>query len=144
MNAPSIHYVSLAYYILPPSILDWFELVDTNETPIVPGTDAVFTSVLHLYLDERDNRSASEQSSLRPNGFTESTQIHDFPIRDRKVILHVRRRRWLDSGGKNVLVNTYPLTANGTRYSEEFAAFLKGAFGYVASDGPFRGSVLDG
>jgi hypothetical protein len=144
MNTSSIHYISLAYCILPSSILDRFEPVDTNETPVATGTDGLFTSVLHIYLDEQDKRTESEQLFLRPNGFTEATQISDFPIRDRQAVLHVRGRRRLDSGGKNVLVNTCPLTANGTRYPEEFAAFLKGTFGYVPGDGLFRGSVLDG
>ena len=40
------------------------------------------------------------------------------------MILHVRRRRYLDENGKNVILNLYPTTAEGTRYSEEFAVFL--------------------
>ena len=62
---------------------------------------------------------------LKPNGFTEPTVIKDFPVRNRNLILHVRRRRYLDENGKNVILNLYPTTAEGTRYSEEFAVFLK-------------------
>ena len=39
---------------------------------------------------------------------TEPTTIEDFPIRNRKVVLHVRRRRWLDKEGHNVIINPYP------------------------------------
>lgn len=73
---------------------------------------------------------------LKPNGFTEPTVIKDFPVRNRNLILHVRRRRYLDENGKNVILNLYPTTAEGTRYSEEFAVFLKGADGLDASYRP--------
>ena len=55
---------------------------------------------------------------------------------DQNQILHVRRRRYLDENGKNVILNLYPTTAEGTRYSEEFAVFLKGADGLDASYRP--------
>ncbi len=97
--------------------------------------------ILHIYLDEQDNRTKA-QSSLSANGFTEATLINDFPIRDRKVVLHVRRRRWLDAEGHNVVLNVYNLATQGTRYSEEFAAFLKERLGYLPSDGTFAGVLL--
>ena len=89
---------------------------------------------MHIYLDETDNRSDEEQTTLSPNGFTEPTVVQDFPIRDRKVYLHIRRRRWLTKDGRNVLLNTYPLAAEGTRLSAEFASFLKGEDGYISRD----------
>ena len=51
--------------------------------------------------------------------------MSDFPIRDRKVILHVRRRRWIDGEGHNVVLDRYDLVADGTSYSKEFADALK-------------------
>ena len=97
--------------------------------------------ILHIYLDELDNRS-KEQQALIPNGFTEPTIINDFPIRDRKVVLHIRRHRWLDADGHNIVLNVYNLATKGTRYSEEFAAFLKERLGYLPSDSTFAGAVL--
>ena len=61
-------------------------------------------------------------AAFRPNGFTEASVVQNFPIRDRKVVLHVRRRRWINEQGKNVVQNVYPLIAKGTRYSQEFFA----------------------
>ncbi len=52
-----------------------------------------------MYLDERDNRT-DEMQDLRPNGFMEETVISDFPVRDKKKTLHIRRRRWLTPEGK--------------------------------------------
>lgn len=98
-------------FIFPENLLDYFELVCMEEKPISGeskiGLDKLYQSELHIYLDERDNRSADD-NDLHPNGFTESSQVEDFPIRDRKVLLHIRRRRWLDKDGKSVLFDTCP------------------------------------
>ncbi len=50
----------------------------------------------------------------------------NFPIRDNKVTLYVRRRKWIDRTTHQIICNTLELTANGTRHSKEFASFLKG------------------
>ena len=128
---------ALAYIILPTSILDWFSLVRVEEQQSnkKPSRDSVWSGIeLHIYLDEKDNRSETEQTTLFANGFTEPTIVQDFPIRDHKVYLHIRRRRWLTQEGKNVLLSTYPLAAEGTRLSAEFASFLKGEDGHISCD----------
>lgn len=51
------------------------------------------------------------------------------------VLLHIRRRRCIDENGHNVIIKTYPLVAEGTRYSPEFAAFLKEAVGHNTDNG---------
>lgn len=89
--------------------------------------------VLYTYLDERDNRTEDTQE-YRPNGFTEESVFSDFPVRDKKYVLHVRRRRWLTPEGKSVIMNVYPLAAADTRYSAEFAAFFKESLGYDPGD----------
>lgn len=96
--------------------------------------DILYSSSLHIYLDERDNRPEDTQE-FRPNGFTEETVFNDFPVRDKKVVMHVRRRRWLTPEGKSVILNMYPLVADGTRYSAEFTAILKDCIGYDPGDG---------
>lgn len=128
------HFLS---FFLPEGILELFELVwmetqslDSRESK----KDILYTSALHIYLDERDNLPEDMQN-LRPNGFTEETIFNDFPVRDKKVVLHVRRRRWLTPEGKSVILNMYPLVADGTHYSAEFAAFLKDGIGYDPGDG---------
>ena len=131
----------LVSFILPEGILDSFDYIKAVEEPITPKQDELFKSRLHIYLDERDNRT-NEHLFLTPNGFTEATEVADFPIRDRKVMLHIRRRRWKDESGHNVILNIYPITAEGTRYSLEFAAFLKGSVGYDPGDFKALGSIL--
>ncbi len=116
----------LVRYVLPSEIVDYFNLVSIEE---VSGT-------LHLRLDEM-NIIPEEYVSLdlSANGFYEESTIKDFPLRDRKVILHVRRRRWVDTDGKSYS-RDWHLTAEGTRYSKEFAYFLKEAFGYLPDSSP--------
>ena len=109
-------------------MLDWFDFVSAKEEVAEKKKDSIYKSTLHIYLDEKDNRSAETQH-LRLNGFTEATIVKDFPVRDRNLMLHIRRRRYLDEDGKSVILSVYQATADGTRYSEEFAAFLKGTDG---------------
>ena len=87
-------------------------------------------NVLHVYLDEKNNSPADlTPLKLSPNGFYPASLVSDFPLRDRKVVLHVRRRRRVDPQGKSYS-STFNITAQGTRYSKEFASFLKEVFGY--------------
>ena len=86
---------------------------------------------VNLYLDEKDNRECMQSAhKLKANGFTEPTTIADFPLRKKKLLLHVRRRRWLDSNGHNYLIKVMDLIAPGTSLSPELAAFLKGGARY--------------
>ena len=118
--------LDLIKYVLPRELVDYFELVSINE----------IEETLHLQLDEL-NVIPSEYSTLdlSPNGFYQESTIKDFPLRDKKVVLHVRRRRWIDSEGKSYS-RDWDLTAEGTRYSKEFASFLKEAFGYLPDSSP--------
>ena len=142
MNQES-QYLSLAYMVLPSSILDWFDITSVDaDIADAPDEDG-FVGVVHIYLDESDNRDDS-QRHLRANGFTEETKVSDFPIRDKRVLLHIRRRRWLDSDGHNIIINPYPLVAQGTRYSPEFAAFLKDAYGLDPDNGEAIVKALGG
>ncbi len=118
--------LSLTRYVLPSDIIDFFDLEDIKEED----------GILHLCLDELNVIPQEYESlELKANGFYEESTIKDFPLRDRKVILHVRRRRWIDSQGKSYS-RTWDLTAEGTRYSKEFASFLKESFGYLPHTSP--------
>ena len=119
-------YKGLASYFLPDGVLEYFDVVDFAEEP-TPG-DTLYRKILHLYLDECDNRPPS-MSEAKPNGFTEERSILDFPIRGRKTILHVRRRRWTTSEGHNYIVPLESMAHEKTQYSKELALFLKTADG---------------
>ena len=135
-------YEILVRYMLPKGMLDTFEVTNVDEecTGLYDETNTEIR-ILHIYLDERDLRD-DVWHDLKPNGFTEPRVFNDFPVREYKVALHVRRRRWLTEDGKNQLLDTPALIADGTSYSIEFAAFLKEMVGYLPSDGPMRGAIL--
>ena len=82
------HFLS---FFMPEGILDFFELVwaESQSLDSRESKKDIF-GTLHMYLDERDNRK-EDQQDLRPNGFTEETVISDFPVRDRRVELRIRR-----------------------------------------------------
>lgn len=132
----------LVRYMLPKDILDSFEITGIREecTGVLDETGTEIR-ILHISLDERDLRE-KVWHDLQPNGFTEARVFNDFPLREHKVALHVRRRRWLTEDRKNQILDTLPLVAEGTSYSIEFAAFLKEMVGYLPSDGPMRGAIL--
>ena len=89
-------YIALATCILPEGMLDWFTLKDVRLTENNGKTS------IHIYLDENE-KTPDARTDLHPNGFTRESVFHDFPIRGQEVLLHVRRRRWLDSEGSNVM-----------------------------------------
>ena len=118
--------LDLIRYVLPPELVSYFDLVDIKE----------LEETLHLYMDESESVPDEYASlDLLANGFYEESTIKDFPLRDKKVVLHVRRRRWKDPQGKSYS-RKWDLTAAGTRYSKEFAYFLKEAFGYLPDTSP--------
>lgn len=142
-NSSNINTDFIISFFLPEGMIDWFEVVNIREEPNT-GTaqaDILYKSVLHIYLDERDNRSG-EEMGLKPNGFTEATLIKDYPIRNRKVLLHVRRRRYLDADHRNIILNQYPLTSDGTKVSVEFGLFFKDSDGYSSIDSSVIGKML--
>lgn len=138
----SSNYETLARFVLPVGILDYFEIIKIDEE-VTDEKDETGTviRILHIYLDERDLRE-SVWHDLQPNGFTEPRLFNDFPQREHKVLLHVRRRRWLDGNHHNVILESLPLVAEGTNYSVEFAEFLKKMVGHLPCDGPMRGALL--
>ena len=134
-------YAQLAYLMLPESMSLCYDVVNI-ELAELPKPDPLMTGWLKIYLEEKDSRSDKQKVSLKPNGFTEGRWFDDFPIRDRKVSLNVRRRRYIDAEGHNVLLNNDKLVAEGTSYSAEFGAFLKEVYGHLPGDGPHRGALI--
>lgn len=123
----------LASYVLPSHLLEYFDLVRVEERPVPEVSRmGVESGELVFHLEERDGyRSPEDGHTYRPNGFYEPSKVRDFPLRDKRVTLLIRRRRWVDEGTWKSVGNSYELTADGTRHSVEFAAFLKECFGQI-------------
>lgn len=115
-------YESLIGLLFPSDITEHFKIVHIESLP----------QVMVVHFEEKDEFHDKEGGhEYVPNGFYESSRINDFPIRDKKVTLVVKRRRWIDKSTGKSVGNKYTLTAEGTRHSKEFAAFLKGIFGQL-------------
>ena len=124
-----VHLLSLVKYILPEEILNYFDIIKIEEKP---------PKELHIYLDESSIVPVGYSTfTLSSKGFHAEALIKDFPIRDRGVMLHVRRRRWLVEETNKVVSRDWNLVAEGTRYTQSFATFLKGLIGYVPDSKPF-------
>lgn len=119
----------LATIVLPSQILDYFNIADVEQT----------ATEIYISLDEKMSPQLSQDPNYESKGFMESVNVTDFPIRDHKVILRIRRRRWTDSRtGKSFSIPIdLDIVAKGTRYSKEFGAFLKETYGEIPSDLPY-------
>lgn len=122
----------LAYLVLPKEILDNFDIVkiETDESDI----DSMSMTI---HLDERMNAYLQKSEDYESKGFMDAVRITDFPIRDHKVILVLRRRRWKNKETGETFVDRISVTESGTRYSKEFAAFLKETYGHIPDDLPY-------
>ena len=118
----SPHLLTLVQYVLPEEIFQYFEIIKIEEQ----GKE------LHIYLDEINAiPDVFSSFKLSSKGFHEEAIIKDFPIRNKACLLHVRRRRWLNEDTNKVVSREWDLTAEGTRYTQDFATFLKGLIGYL-------------
>lgn len=119
----------LARIVLPSAILDYFEIVSVEQT----------SREIHIHLDELMNPCLSCDVHFESKGFMGPVNVTDFPIRDHKVILVVRRRRWTDlrTGKSFSIPINLEIVCKGTRYSKEFGAFLKETYGDIPGDLPY-------
>ena len=119
----------LASLVLPAQILDYFLISGVEQT----------SQEIHISLDEKMNSKLSNDEHFESKGFMEAVNVTDFPIRDHKVILKIRRRRWTDlrTGKSFSIPIDLDVVAKGTRYSKEFGAFLKETYGDIPSDLPY-------
>ena len=119
----------LARIVLPTEILDYFEIVGVEQV----------SGEIHIHLDELMDAKLSRDTNFASKGFMEPVNVTDFPIRDQKVILVIRRRRWIDrrTGKSFCLPINIEVVCRGTRYSKEFGAFLKETYGDIPSDLPY-------
>ena len=119
----------LARIVLPAQILDYY---------LISGVEQI-SKEIYISLDEKMNPELSKDLHFESKGFMAAVSVTDFPIRDHKVILKIRRRRWTDlrTGKSFNIPIDLDVVAKGTRYSKEFGAFLKETYGDVPGDLPY-------
>ena len=110
------NYLDLLKLILPEFLITHFDLIKNTKNG----------EIMHLYFEEQNTPpKEAHNRSLIAHGFHKEATIQDFPLRGNRVYLHVKRRRWLDKATKEVVQRDWSLVAQGTRMTNEFAAFLK-------------------
>ena len=109
----------LARMVLPKEVLDHFIITDIEYVE----TKAYDESEMHIHLDEKMHPDLQGACFFESKGFIAPVEVTDFPIRDHKVVLVLRRRRWLDTRTGKSFILPLKITADGTRYSKEFATF---------------------
>jgi hypothetical protein len=122
MLSDNEHFNSLIKLLLPTEIFEYFEIVhlEVNEKEV------------NVHLDEQDIKPEGyKDEKLTSKGFHATALIQDFPLRDKAMFLHVRRRRWLVESTKQVISRDWDTVAKGTRFTKDFATFLKGIFGQL-------------
>ena len=115
--------------MLPSEVLSYFAVVNVEQNP----TD------IYIHLDELMCPDLHNAPHYESKGFMDAVNVTDFPIRDHKVILKIRRRRWTDTrtGKSFCLPINLDMVCQGTRYSKEFGAFLKETYGDIPVDLPY-------
>lgn len=103
-------------YLLPAGTLEYFELVNVLKDK----------EGLVLFLEEKNQvPEAYKDQKFHSKGFYPEVRVQDFPIREHKVILSIKRRRWEDPQTGTIVSRDWDLVMKGTRLTKEFAAFLK-------------------
>ncbi len=122
MEATLEQMLNILELILPKEILEHFTVTNLEIRP----------KEVHLYLDEHNEvPDEYKDEKLISKGFHPEAVIQDFPLRNKALYLHVRRRKWEVQSTNKIVSKTWDLMADGTRYSNEFATFLKGLLGYL-------------
>lgn len=122
MESQDEQYQLLIKALLPEEIFEYFEILRVM----------VSDKTIDVHLDELNlPPSEYKEFKLISKGFHPAVIVQDFPLRERAMFLHVRRRKWEVETTGEIVSNKWDTTAKGTRYTKGFAAFLKDIFGQL-------------
>lgn len=108
-------------HFLPKELLKHFEIVSVEKKD---GSHPL-TGELVIHLDEKNELFREDRFEYESKGFCPSSRIQDFPIRGKSVYLCIRRRKWRHKLTGKEASNSFDLTTDGTRMTEELSDFLK-------------------
>lgn len=108
--------IELVKLLLPEGLLNYFEVTKIK----------TINHEIWIYIEEL-NAPPIEFSNykLLSKGFLPEICIQDFPLRGKKVLLYIKRRRWLNTETNEIVLRDWNLVQTGTRITTEFASFLK-------------------
>lgn len=113
---------SLLKLVLPPEIFEYFIIIKIDTQ----------LSEVHIHLNEKPIKPEGyELVKLISKGFHKPAIIQDFPLRDKALFLHIRRRRWFCESTQKTVERDWETVAKGTHLTKGFATFLKGILGQI-------------
>jgi hypothetical protein len=106
----------LVKLLLPEGLLNYFEVTKVSSV----------NHEIWIYIEEL-NEAPIEYSKdkLLSKGFLPEICIQDFPLRGKKVLLYIKRRRWLNTSTNEIVLRNWDIVQSGTRITTGFASFLK-------------------
>lgn len=109
-------YIDLLKAVLPIGVLDYFDVTGLEHKGEQLSIDLEEKNILpDGYRDQ----------PFHSKGFTPAVSIEDFPIRGRKVLLRIKRRRWEHQQTGEIITRDWKIVHQGTKMTADFAAFLK-------------------
>jgi len=109
---------NLYHLILPKEIQDYFEIVKIE--PIKKEQR------INIYLEEKNELPEGySKTEYESKGFHKEITVQDFPLRGKAAFLLIKRRRWRHKITGEIIERNWDLIAEGTRITQDFAAFLK-------------------
>jgi hypothetical protein len=113
----------LIKYFLPKDILSHYIITKVSEILDKESQAAV----LRIELEEINKiPEGYDASQYESKGFYSIKEIQDYPIRDKAVLLAVKRRRWRNKKNKDEEIHSaYTFIAEGARITQDLSDFLK-------------------
>ena len=117
-------------FFLPPDSLKYFDMVDIEvkegkeKYMSKYGFDDEYTVVLVEKEILPEDPRMYQDKKLRTKGYSDIS-LEDFPIRGRKTRLKYRVRKWQVEGEKGIIQRKLEISAEGVRYTGEFAFFFE-------------------
>ncbi len=116
-------YEELVSLVAPGIISEKFELISIKEK----------TGVITMYFEEKEELipEALKGKEVVNDGFVNEVSLQSFPLKEKKVYLTARRRRWKEKGTQGPgYTNHYDLFDKGMKTTKEFGTFLKEELGF--------------
>ncbi len=113
-------YIELLKVVLPVGVLEYFEVTGLEQKGEQLSIDLEEKNILP---------DAYRGQPFHSKGYTPLVVIEDFPIRGRKVLLRIKRRRWEHQQTGEIITRDWKIVQQGTKMTADFAAFLKQILG---------------
>lgn len=104
--------------LLPKEVQDYFEIIKIEQ---IEKEQRV-----NIHLEEKNELPEGyANTEYESKGFHNEITVQDFPLRGRAAFLLIKRRRWRNKTTGEIIERDWHLVAEGTRITQDFAAFLK-------------------